>query len=116
LPREPKTQSEKYLHSDIMTSGKSKSVMLLVKKAGLLVAGIDPENLDACRKEIRECKNIIAQLEMSLNLKNSNTAQHIFEMYELIYTALETPTSKSLEVARFLLQDYSETLKMKFGN
>ena len=80
----PRTLAEKYHQSNVMTAGKIKSIQLLLARAQQLLEIVNPQSIPLYKEEIRQCKNIIAQLEMSLNLKSSETAIKIFEMYWIL--------------------------------
>jgi flagellin-specific chaperone FliS len=104
--------SSKYEHSNAMTAGRVQTILLLLKKAKELVRSVNLDKILESGEKIRHTKNIIAQLEMSLNFRDGLLADEIMELYELIYRALENSTEKSLKNAYFLLGHFKETLEI----
>ncbi len=116
MKKNPEGASEQYRNSNVMTAGKVKSVELLLEKASHLLSPPDEVEEEEMLNNIRQVRNILTQLQMSLNLKNGEAAVHIFEVYELAQKALEDPSEKSLDVARYLIRDLLKTIRLAFGH
>ena len=104
-----------YRRSQIMTAGKVKSIQMLLRHLKNKLNQIDMNNPDEnLEKDLLNCRNIVAQLEMALNFRQGTASQDIFDLYELIYMALEQPTKKSIKTARYLTENFLVTMTMVF--
>lgn len=104
-------RAQQYLENHLRTAGKLKSLQLLHQGCAKNIrrALTEPDN----RAEyILKSQNIVAQLQMALDLRDGNIAELIFYVYDYVYKMLEKGDTLSLSHAWELMEHMSVTFRM----
>jgi len=99
--------AQRYDEMQVQTSGLKSLVCLMHRKTlSLIRKGVE----EGSRRDIEKAQNLIFQLELALD-RNEKTSELLAELYAYCYYLLESGNTKSIMVARKIL----ETLSGAFG-
>lgn len=108
MPEPSKT--DLYKLRDLQSAGKVKSVILLLE--GCLLRCKQAREDQAGRTErLRQARNILSQLELSVNLKAGDAAKNLFFLYDYVYDRLDAGAGADLQIAINMLRDMIAIMK-----
>jgi flagellin-specific chaperone FliS len=102
MPEPSKTDI--YKLRDLQSAGKMKSIILLLE--GCLIHCKQAREDEAGRAgHLEKARNIIAQLELSVNIQSGEAARNIFFLYDYLYDQLALATGTGIQISINLLRD-----------
>lgn len=103
-----------YRETALLTASRVQTVILLLEKARSLIIENKSATGQARTDGLNQAQNVMAQLQMCLDLENGEAAQDLFAAFDLIWEACEVRTPNSLNLAVYSLEHLLDTIHIRF--